>query len=317
MRPTPILLAAAALLVAGCAALSPTASTDGPRRVVLAIQPTDNAETIEAQAPELERFLEARMAARGVEADVEIVVPLSYIGVVETLRYGHTDAALMGAWPMAVASAKAGAEVVLAEAREVVHGDAPVVAPHYFSSYVVLEGSPYGTLADLRGKAVAFPSSSSTSGYIFPVARLVQDGLVPAPAAGAEAKPDAFFGDVVFAGGYAQAWEALWQGRVDVAVVAGDVNQELHREVLAATRVVAQQGPVPSHGVVFAKGFQGSARDALLQAFLDVEGEERDLMRKLVSALFVEFRPTTTEEHVAPLAEALRLTGLRLTEKIG
>ena len=332
LMPRLALLVTVALLAAGCAA--PGATTDdsapglavdgttapvvkAPSKVVLAIQPTDSSDVIQNKAPEMERFLEARMKEHGVEADVEIYVPLSNVGVVEALRFGHADAAMMSAWPMVLANTKADAEVVLAEQREIIIGTEPQVQPYYYSYYVVLKDSEHQTLADLKGKSVAYTSPTSTSGYIFPVAKLVEDNLVPAPAAGKEADPGAFFGKVRMAGGYGQAWEALKAGQVDVAVLAGDINAKLYNEVLENTRIVATQGPVPSHGVVFAKEFQGTPEAAALQkAFLDMKGDQKDLMRKLVSGIFVEFKETTTAEHTAGLAGALTATGLKFGDKL-
>ena len=312
------LLAAAALLLAGCATPGLTQdAVDAPAKVVLAIQPTDNADAILEKATEMERFLEARMAEDGVEADVEIIVPLTSTGVVEALRFGHADAAFMSAWPATMASRKAGADIVLAEMREVTIGEEAKVAPYYYSYYVVPKDSPIQTLADAKGAKVAYPSSTSTSGYIFPVAKLVADGLVTVEA-GKEADPRQHFGSVTFAGGYAQAWEALKGGQVDVAVTAGDINAKLYGEVLNGTRVIATQGPVPSHGVVFADGFAETPEGvALKAALLDLKGEHKDLMRKLVSGIFVEFAQTSTEEHVAGLSGALDLTGIRFNEKLG
>ncbi|HLE96604.1 MAG TPA: phosphate/phosphite/phosphonate ABC transporter substrate-binding protein [Candidatus Thermoplasmatota archaeon] len=305
-----------AAALAGCAA--PQGATDADPaaiakpKVVLAIQPTDNAARIQDSATELEMFLEDRVAA-----DFEIIVPLSNAGVVEALRFGHADVALMGAWPMALAASKADARVVLAEMREVTIGEQAVVAPYYFSYYVVLDDDPVKDLEDLRGKTVAYTSATSTSGYVYPVARLVELGLVPRPEAGKEADPEAFFGNALLAGGYSQAWEALKNGQVDVAVIAGDVKVSLYQEVLASTHVVEKQGPVPSHGVVFARDFDGVLAEETKTALLELKGDHRALMRDLVSGLFVEFEETTTEEHTGPLAEALGLVGFRFSEKIG
>ena len=317
IRLTPVLLAA--LVLAGCAA--PAANLQAPgaaKTIVLAVQPTDNAGAIMEKATEMEQFLEARMREDGVEADVQIIVPMSNVGVIEALNFRHADAAMMGSWPAALAAKRAGAEVVLAEQREVIIGAEPKVAPYYYSYYVVLKDSPYQTLEDLRGKRVAYASPTSGSGYVFPLAKLVQDGLVPAAADGKEADPKAFFGEVRFAGGYAQAWEALRSGQVDVAVTAGDINAQLYNEVLNGTRVVAEQGPVPSHTVVFAADFAGTPEaEALKNAMLDLKGDKKDLMRKLVSGIFVEFQPTTTEDHVAGFAGALQATGIKFAEKLG
>lgn len=304
-----------AVLVGGAGAAAGYFLANPPGRgtdpIVIAIQPTDDPGAIAAQADELEAFLESRSGL-----DVDIKVPLTYTGVVEALRFGHADVAMMSAWPSRLAHDVAGAEIVLAENREVVIDGEPSVAPYYFSYFVVLEDSPYESLEDLEGKRIAFSSATSTSGYVYPLARLIELGHVPSPSNG-EAKADAFFGDVLFAGGYAQAWQALKEGQVDVAIIAGDVKAELFQEVMDGTRILETQGPIPSHAVVFRRGFDGEDANKLKEAFLELRGEHRDLMRKLVSGIFVEFVETTTEEHTAPLDEALALTGLRHQDRIG
>lgn len=329
MRNHALPLIALALVLAGCA--TPTAELDAPAAnaaegaaaalekvtITLAIQPTDNAASLQDKSVELEQFLEASMLAKGFEADVQIYVPLSHMGTVEALRFGHADAAFLGSWQASIANARADAEVVLAEKREVLIGTEPRVEPFYYSYYVVNKDSPYQTLEDVRGKTVAYASPTSGSGYVFPLAKLVQDGLIPAAADGKEANAENFFGDVVFAGGYAQAWEALKNGQVDVAVTAGDINAQLYNTVLENTRIIAEQGPVPSHAVVFAKDFQGTNEAAALQeSLLELRGDKQDLMRKFVSGIFVEFAPTTTEDHVAGLTSALEVTGIRFSDKL-
>lgn len=303
---TVVVVLAAAL--AGCAL--PGAEVGKPK-ITIAIQPTDNAASIQDKATELESFLEARTGA-----DVEILIPMSNAGVIQSLAFGHADAALMGAWPAQLAVERAGAEIVLAEKREVTIGSETVFAPYYYSYYVVKPDSGFTNLTQLAGKRVAYTSPTSTSGYVYPVAKLVGLGLVPAPAAGKEADPKAFFGEVHMAGGYRQAWEALKHDQADVAVIAGDVSRSLYDEVLGNTTTIATQGPVPSHAVVFGKHLQGELREKLLAALLELKGEHKDLMRKLVSGIFVEFVATTSEEHTGPLGDALGLVGFRLTEKV-
>lgn len=320
MRKFPTILLILLAALAGCAAPAGDANQVENREktiVTLAIQPTDNAASIQDKATQLEEFLEASMSAKGFDTDVQIYVPLSHMGTVEALRFGHADAAFLGSWQASLANARAGAEVALAEKREVVIGDTPRVEAYYYSYYVVLKDSPYKTLEDLRGKTVAYASPTSGSGYVFPLAKLVQDGLIPPAAAGKEADAKKFFGNVVFSGGYAQAWEALKNGQVDVAVTAGDINAALYNEVLNNTRVIAEQGPVPSHTVVFAKEFAGTPEaEALKASLLDLKGEKRDLMRKFVSGIFVEFAPTTTKEHIAGLTSALEVTGIKFSDKL-
>jgi phosphonate transport system substrate-binding protein len=168
----------------------------------------------------------------------------------------------------------------------------------------------------MRDRSVAFPSQLSTSGYVAPTARLVELGFLEASEDG-ESDPADYFGDVLFAGGYSQAWEALKAGQVDVSVIAGDVPEDLYNEVLAETKVIEEQGPIPSHAVVFAKDFQGEQRDALKEALMELGDEaHRELMRKFVSGIFVRFQETTTEEHLGDLKTYLEATGLGFQETL-
>jgi len=247
--------------------------------------------------------------------DVELRFPTTYAGVVEALRFGHADAAFMSAWPAALAKKHAGAEVALAEVREVTIGAVKKEAPYYFSYWVVPKDSPYTSLQELRGKRVAFPSPLSTSGYVAPMARLVELGFLKVEK-GKEADPKQFFGEVRFAGGYAQGWEALKQGQVDVAIIAGDVAESLYREVLANTRVLDEQGPIPSHAIVFSKDLKEPLRSELEKALLQLGDERPDLMRKFISGIFVRFQPATTEEHLGALNRFLDSAGSVFTESL-
>lgn len=299
-----ILLFAAALAACGD-------DDNGRQTLVIAIQPSATQEELSDQAGELEAFLEER-----IDADVEIRFPTSYGGVIESLRFGHADAAFMGAWPAALAVEKASADVVLAEIREVIIGDEATEEPFYYSYWVVPQDSPYRSLDELQGKAAAFPNQLSTSGYVAPMARLKELGLVT-PDVGDAVNAEDFFSEVFFAGGYSQAWEALKAGQVDVSVIAGDVPEELYREVLDNTRVIEEQGPVPSHSVIFSDSLEDPLRTDLKEALLQLgDAAHRDLMRQFVSGIFVRFEETTTEQHLGKLNQYLEETGLTFTENL-
>ena len=288
-----------------------TPSGARPAKIVIAVQPTATPEQLTTDAKELREFL-----AKRLNREVEIVFPMTYAGVVEALRFGHAQAAFMSAWPAQLAVKYAKADVALAEVREVVIGQDKKEATFYFSYWVVPKDSPVGKLEQLRGKRAVFPSQLSTSGYVAPLARLVELGLVPQQPA-KEADPKAFFGDVRFVGGYVQGWEALKAGQADVAIIAGDVSEKLYREVLAGTRVIEQQGPIPSHAVVFSKDFDPASKTQLRDVLIELgQPEQRGLMRKFISGIFVGFRPTTAEQHLGALDKFLAQTQLAFLERL-
>ncbi len=311
-----LLLLACGLLATACDRTGPPGDGGGPAaaapsKIVIAVQPTNTPEQLTADARELEQFLAQRLGR-----PVEIVFPTTYAGVIEALRFGHAHAAFMSAWPLSLAQRRAGADIALAEIREVVIGEQKTEAPYYYSYWVVRADSPYKSLAELKGKKAALPSALSTSGYVAPVARLVELGFVPREE-NREADPRRFFSDVILSGGYGQSWQALKAGQVDVTVIAGDVSESLYREVLAGTRVIEQQGPIPSHGVAFSKSLDAATRTALTDALVELnDPSHRGLMRKFVSGIFVRFEPTTADKHLASLDGYLQQTQLDFVERL-
>ncbi len=310
---------AAALIIAvvflsGCIEEKPAEQVQVTKpKITIAIQPTQQAEEIMPRAKELENFLEER-----VNADIEVYVPMSYSAVVEALRFGHAQVGLMSAWPMAASAKLAGSDVVLAEVREVIIDGQKTDQTYYYSYYIVMKNSSYTKLEDLKGKRAVYASLTSTSGYLFPVAKLVEKELISKPAPGKEADPKEFFGTVATPGGYGPAWDTLKRGQADVGVIAGDVSEKLFKEIMDNTRVIETQGPIPSHGVVFSKSLDEPLRSELTSAFMELnQPEHRNLMRKLVSAIFVGFKKTSNEEHLAGLSGALNVTGYKFTEKLG
>ena len=285
----------------------------GQNKLVVAIQPTVASDEMLSKAKPLQQFIEKGLGGR---TKVEIYVPSSYAAVVESLRFGHAHVAFMSAWPAQLAVRLGGAQVALAEVRQVLHGKDKVEAPHYYSYWVVAPDSPHKDLQSLKGKSACFPSPISTSGFVAPMGRMVEMNLLQ-PGEGKEADPKAYFKEVLFGGGYGQCWQALKQGQVDATIIAGDVPEKLYHEVLAGTRTIEQQGPIPSHAVVLSKELKEPLRSRAVQTITKLSApEHRDLMRSFISSIFVGFKPTTADEHLASLQRYLKLANLKFTERL-
>lgn len=282
-------------------------------KLVVAIQPSVSSDDMLKKARPLEKFLRDGL---GGKTDVQVYVPSSFAAVVESLRFGHAQVAFMSAWPAQLAVQLGGAEVALAEIREVLHGTKKVEAPYYFSYWIVQKDAPYQNLQALKGKTACFPSPISTSGYVAPIGRLAELNLIPTQD-GREADPKTFFKEVLFGGGYGQCWQALKQGQVDTTVIAGDVPEKLYNEVLGATRIIETQGPIPSHAVVLSKELKDPLRSRAVQTMSRLGApDQRELMRSFISSIFVGFKPTTAAEHLGSLNRYLKLANLKFTERL-
>lgn len=283
---------AAAVLGCGSAEEPAAASPEGlPNPLILAFQPQENPEAL---APDAERL--ASYLAEALGTPTEVYLPTTYAAVVEALRAGHAHVGYLSGWPYLVAHREAGAELIVAEARD---GE-----PFYDSQWYVRADGDVRELADLRGRAVAFPSPTSTSGYLFPIARVVEEGLLETGE-----DPKAFFGEIVFAGGYQQALQALVHGSVEAAA-ASDYAFELYLDEAqrAQVRVLERQGPVPTHGIAVRGDLSEEGKERIRDALLSLnEAPHRELLRSVYGAERLVAR--SHEEHVGALEQALDRVG--------
>ncbi|MCS7140896.1 MAG: phosphate/phosphite/phosphonate ABC transporter substrate-binding protein [Candidatus Nitrosocaldus sp.] len=302
---------AAALLVTGIVALSSIqAEAQAQQRLnklVIVVQPIPR-DRVVAEAAELEKYFEDRLGI-----DVEILFPQNNAAIVESMRFGHAHVALgVGSLVGAMIARQADViEPMLVERRAIFIGNEEHVLNYYYSYWIVLKGAPYNSLEELRGKKACFPSETSVSGFVMPMKTMVEKGYVKPIDAGKRPVdlPNQFFGEVVFGGGYAQCWEALKQGQVDVTVTAGDVPAKLYKEAIENSKILEQNGPNPAHVTLISKNLPKDVKMKLWSALRDLN-KEPEKVQQFVSAIFVKFGIRYESQHLGPLMEALRVTGL-------
>lgn len=272
--------------------LATAARAADPATLVVAFQPQENPEKLQLDAAALTEFL-----AQELGQPVKIYIPTDYAAVVEALRAGHAQVAYFSAWPYLLAHKLAGVEIIAAEERK--------GATYYTSQWYTRKGAGIQSLADAKGKSAAFTSPSSTSGYLFPLSKLMDEGLLPA-----KGDPAKYFKHVTFAGGYEQALKALARGQVDVAAASDYAfGQYLTPEEQAGIEVIARQGPVPTHCLAVKTDLSAELRAKITGAILKLnEPEHKTLLKSVYGA--EKLVPVTHDAHVAALARALEVTGL-------
>ncbi len=124
----------------------------------------------------------------------------------------------------------------------------------YYSAVIVKADSPYHTLADLKGRTFGYVDFNSTSGYLYPRAKMREQGI----------DPDTFFGKTSFSGGHAQSVLAMENGQFDGALVemqggtpatgfsAGPYYTLARRGLinLKDFRIIWSAGPIPNAALV-------------------------------------------------------------------
>lgn len=134
----------------------------------------------------------------------------------------------------------------------------------YFAGLFARKDSPIRSLADLRGKSVAFGDVNSTSSFIFPIAMLMEAGLDPVKD----------LGPLRLTGSHASSLAALIEGQVDAAALSFESYEKAVREGLPgaeSVRVVARSEPIPYPPLVTNSRLPDDLRQALRRAFENVD----------------------------------------------
>ena len=260
-------------------------------KLVFAFQPQENPEGLELSGKQLAEFMEKETGIK-----TEVFVPTSYAAVVEALRNDHAQVAYFSGWPYLIAHHGAEVDLLVVEERD--------GKPFYYSQWYVAADSPIESLADLKGKPIAFTSPTSTSGYLFPLAKVIEEGHLEA-----KQDPKEFFGEVIFAGGYEAALKSLVAGKVEAAAASDYApGRYLSPEEQAKIRVLTKQGPAPTHGIAIKRSVPKEVRDQIQAALLKLnEPEHKELLKSIYGAEKLVAR--THDEHVAALDKAQQLVG--------
>lgn len=293
---------------AGALALSVPALAQALRPLIFAFQPQKDPAAIRAAADEVATALAERL-----NRDVEVLVPLAYAATVQALVSKRADVAWLSSLPFLLAQRDGGAKLILAEVRKDTSGRART---DYDSVFVVPADSPLKSFADLKRQAkslrMVFTSPTSTSGYVFPYARMVQEGMLKRAQ-----PPEAAFKSVAYGGGYTQALEQLIAGRADVAAVS-DYTVEgpkrttyLPEDKQAKLRILARTPGVPTHCVAVSAGLSTSEARAVQSALLDMAKTSPALLSDVYGASGLKI--VDQRAHTAATVRAIELTGLPIT----
>jgi len=191
-----LIACAATLLVAStCGAFAQDWRAKYPE-LTFSVVPSENASgVIERYTP----FMDYLSRSLGVKVNLRIAN--DYAAVIEGQRAGNVHIASYGS----ASFARALITGVKVDAFGIdVNADG---SKGYYSVFYVKKDSPYKSIEDLKGKNLGLVDPNSTSGNNVPRLVLDKKGI----------NPEAYFGQVVFAGSHENAVLALVQGTVDVA----------------------------------------------------------------------------------------------------
>jgi phosphonate transport system substrate-binding protein len=238
-----------------------------------------------------------RVLGRLLGVPVRITVAADYAAVVEALRNQTADLAFTHPGGYVLASREAKATIV---AKNLWHGKST-----FTSRIFVRKESGVRDLEDLRGKTIAFVDPTSSSGYIYPMALLIQRGLVK------NRDPKTFFREAVFAGAHDAAMRALLNGHVD-AIASFDLAREQYlKDPTERERLtfVAETPPIPEAGIAARAGLDADMFSRIRAALVSIRGPAyADLLKRLYD--IDGFEPAEDREY-DPVRAAFELVGAR------
>ncbi len=235
-----------------------------------------------AQLDSYKAYLEEKMGV-----PVQVFRASDYLGVAQAMEAGQLDLASVGPSNYASLHLRMGDKV------------RPILMPgdaSYYSALYVRADSPYKSLADLKGKTLAFADINSTSGYLIPNFLLRGEGY----------DPKSFFGKTIFAGGHEQGVIAVLRGQADAGVTWSSMEGEeatgytrgiFHRMVksdllkMQDIRVLWKGGPIPPGPMVAATSLPEDFLQRLIDVHKELQTARPDIFAMLVdgdAAGFVE-----------------------------
>jgi phosphonate transport system substrate-binding protein len=225
-------------------------AAERPSKLVIGLLPTESAPTVIRLNEPLRAYLEKRL-----ELPVELVVGANYAATSEALRFGRLDVAYLGPVTYILQSRRA---KLLPFARP----SHAVVGPTFQAAVIVPANSPAQTLADLRGKEIAFGDPASTSGTWVPRYQLLEAGLV----AGRDYT-------LRVLGAHDAVALSVANGRADAGGLSLPIYKRLIREGKidgTKVRVLAESPAIPEYMFTFREGLDPAFREDVRKAFVSI-----------------------------------------------
>ncbi len=244
----------AALAAAWTFGAIPAQAAERPSKLVIGLLPGESAPTVMRLNEPLRAYLEKKLGM-----PVELMVGANYAATGEALRFGRLDIAYLGPVTYLLRARSAKLEPFARPSHA-------VVGPTFKAVVIVPKDSPAKTLADLKGKEVAFGDPASTSGTWVPRYQFLEAGLISGR-------------DYTLR--VLGAHDAVALAVANHKVEAGGLSQPVYQRLLKegkinpdATRVLAESAPIPEYMWTFREGLDPAFREEIRKAFISIDAPE-------------------------------------------
>lgn len=222
------------------------------------------AETINGTQP-LADYLASQLSDHGITAGSVKIAP-DLETMIQWVKDGEVDLYFDSPYPALVISQEAGATPILRRQKFGVD--------QYHSVFFTKADSDLTGVEDLYGNMVAFEEAFSTSGYMLPLAYLIENNMNPVAKNSLETAvaPD----EVGFVFSAADNTTIQWivSGKVPVGVTDNVSFKRLPEETQAELKIIAETESVPRQLVLIGPNISDDLRAAIRQVLLDADESE-------------------------------------------
>jgi len=256
-----------ASLLAGCSDESNGQAQGNyvPEELNVQFVPSQNADTLEAKAKPLEELLSKELGI-----PVNVSVSTDYNTIVEAMASKQVDVGFLPPTAYVLAKEKGAAEVLLQAQRYGVNDEdgtpTDELVDYYKSMFVVRKDSDIKSLEDLKGKKIGYQNVTSSAGYVWPAASLMDAGIDPLK----DVEP-------VTLKGHDQAIIALLNGDVDVAVTFQDARNIVksdYPDVFEKTKVIHYTEKIPNDTISVRSDMDPEWMKKIQDAFIAIGQDE-------------------------------------------
>lgn len=263
----PIFIAILFIILVGCARPEEDQSLD------VQFVPTNQDGTMEAMADPFADYLSEQL-----DREVNVTLATDYSTIVEAMASGQVDIGIMPPAAYVQARSQGSAEAILTseltaydeETGREIEGEN---SETFKGEILVTADSDIESLSDLAGTNIATLNPASASGYIYPVAELMDEGLYPGDDYNVTTVSDIPSQITAVLNGQQDA-AFVFEGARDVFQDAfGDVDLFEELEVLYLT-----EGDIPNDAIAVHPDLDSELKEAIQNVFLempnDAQGQE-------------------------------------------